>query len=90
MGGSRGKAKLFDEHVGNKIRELRVVAKMSQTALGKPIGVSFQQIQKYESGRNRISAGQLWQLCEVLSVPIGSMFEGVNAAMFKVKPRRKE
>jgi transcriptional regulator with XRE-family HTH domain len=81
MGGDRGKAKLFDQHIGNKVRELRVAAKLSQTALGKPIGVSFQQIQKYESGRNRTSARQLWQLCEVLNVPIASMFDDVNAAV---------
>jgi transcriptional regulator with XRE-family HTH domain len=88
MGGNRGKAKLFDQHIGHKIRELRTAAKISQTALGKPLGVSFQQIQKYETGRNRISAGQLWLLCHFLDVPIGSMFDDVTAKMFKSKGRK--
>jgi transcriptional regulator with XRE-family HTH domain len=90
MGGDKAKAKLFDQHIGNKIRELRTAAGLYQTKLGEPLGVSFQQIQKFESGRNGVSAGQLWQLCEFLNVPIASMFDDVNTAMFKVKPRRKK
>jgi transcriptional regulator with XRE-family HTH domain len=86
----RHRAQPFDEHLGSKIRELRLAAGFSQTKLGKPIGVSFQQIQKYEIGCNRVSAGQLWQLCEFLNVTIASMFEGVNATMFNEKPRRKK
>ena len=88
MGGDRGKAKLFDVHLGHKICELRRAAKISQTALGKPLGVSFQQIQKYETGRNRISAGQLWLLCQFLDVPIASMFDSVTAKMFKTRGRK--
>ena len=48
---------------------------MSQDKLGQEIGVTFQQIQKYESGQNRISAGRLYEICQVLGVPIASMFE---------------
>jgi len=75
----------FDQHVGRKLRELRTAAKISQVDLGQTIGVSFQQIKKYETGRNRISAGQLWLLCECLEVPIASMFAGVTPKMFKAK-----
>jgi transcriptional regulator with XRE-family HTH domain len=90
VGGGRGKnSKSFDGHIGGKLRELREAAKISQSHLGKAIGVSFQQIQKYESGRNRMSAGQLWLLCEFLNVPIASMFDGTNLKMFQSKaPRR--
>jgi transcriptional regulator with XRE-family HTH domain len=75
----------FDEHVGRKLREMRTAAKISQTELGQAIGVSFQQIQKYETGRNRMSAGQLWLLCRFLKLPILSMFDGVTPKMFKMK-----
>jgi transcriptional regulator with XRE-family HTH domain len=90
MAGSKGKSKSFDEHIGKKIRELRLAARISQTALGKPLGVSFQQIQKFEAGRNRVSAGQIWLLGEFFKVPIASMFDGVSTAMFKTKRGRKK
>ena len=84
MGGDYGKdSTSFDEYLGRSIREQRTAAKISQTVLGKAIGVSFQQIQKYESGRNRMSVGQLWLLCNFLDVPITSMFDGANFRMFK-------
>ena len=83
MGGTKGKSKSFDGHVGNQIRALRNGRGMSQTTLGSALCVSFQQIQKYESGTNRLSAGQLWLICKFLNVPIASMFEGVSAKMFK-------
>jgi transcriptional regulator with XRE-family HTH domain len=84
LGGDYGKdSTSFDEHIGGKLRERRTAAKLSQTILGKAIGVSFQQIQKFEAGRNRMSVGQLWLLCNFLDVPITSMFEGANIRMFK-------
>lgn len=55
---------------------------MPQKELAKQLGISFQQVQKYESGANRISASKLWQLCDVLDVSPGYFFEGLN-------PRRK-
>jgi transcriptional regulator with XRE-family HTH domain len=78
--------KSFDEHIGEKIRDLRIQRGLNQTELGEPLGVSHQQIQKYESGINRLSAGQLWLLCKFLDVPIASLFDGVSVKM--VKPRR--
>jgi transcriptional regulator with XRE-family HTH domain len=50
---------------------------MSQDHLGQELGVSFQQIQKYEKGINRISAARLYEICQVLGVPIASMFEDI-------------
>jgi transcriptional regulator with XRE-family HTH domain len=58
---------------------------MSQTRLGQALGVSFQQIQKYVSGTNRLSAGQLWLVCEFFGVPVATMFDGVSTKMFKAK-----
>ena len=71
-----------DIHIGERIRELRTKRGVSQEALGAALGVAFQQIQKYESGVNRISAGRLWLLCRELKVPIAPIFEGVTESMF--------
>ncbi len=53
---------------------------MPQKELARQLGISFQQVQKYESGANRISASKLWQLCDVLDVVPGYFFEGLNGA----------
>jgi transcriptional regulator with XRE-family HTH domain len=70
----------IDQHFGGKIRESRHGVGMSQDRLGRELGISFQQIQKYESGRNRISAARLYEICQVFNVPIASMFEGIPSA----------
>jgi transcriptional regulator with XRE-family HTH domain len=57
------------------MRERRLALNISQNQLGKELGVSFQQIQKYESGRNRVSAGRLFEICKALNVSLSSMFE---------------
>ncbi len=69
-----------DKHVGNRLRQLRVLRGITQTALAERIGVAFQQIQKYEKGADRISAGRLWGISRVLDVPIASFFEGLTRA----------
>jgi transcriptional regulator with XRE-family HTH domain len=61
--------------IGTRVRLLRERLGVSQTALGEKLGVSFQQMQKYESGINRISAASLYEISKVLSVPIGYFFE---------------
>jgi transcriptional regulator with XRE-family HTH domain len=66
-----------DAAVGRNVRFYRLAARMSQAALGEKIGVSFQQVQKYEKGLNRIGAGRLTQIGRVLRVPVVSFFEGV-------------
>jgi transcriptional regulator with XRE-family HTH domain len=67
-----------DAAVGRNVRFYRLAARMSQSALGDRIGVSFQQVQKYEKGLNRIGAGRLIQIGRVLRVPATSLFEGVS------------
>ncbi len=60
----------IDLCVGKKIRLRRKMLKMSQTTLGNALGISFQQIQKYENGLNRVSAGRLMEIADILHVPI--------------------
>src|SRR2546421_4799589 len=69
----------IDQHVGSRVRMRRMMLDMSQTALGDALGITFQQVQKYEKGTNRISAGRLQQVCHTLQVPIPFFFEGAPA-----------
>ena len=64
-----------DEYIGARMREGRRKLNMTQEGLGEKLGVTFQQIQKYESGRNRISAARLYTVCKTLNVSLSSMFE---------------
>lgn len=64
-----------DAYIGARMRESRLALNMTQESLGELLGVTFQQIQKYESGRNRVSAARLFEICEALEVSLASMFE---------------
>jgi transcriptional regulator with XRE-family HTH domain len=64
-----------DAYIGARMREARSTLNMSQTELGEKLGVSFQQVQKYEIGLNRVSAARLFEICEALDVSLASMFE---------------
>ncbi len=66
-----------DRHVGTRIRERRIMLGLSQQQLAQMIGVTYQQAHKYERGLNRISAGRLYDIARVLSVPISWFFEGM-------------
>ena len=66
-----------DSLVGARIRLLRKRRKMSQTELGEAVGVTFQQIQKYENGKNRVGASRLHLVATALDVPIAELFDGV-------------
>ena len=68
----------IDALVGARVRMLRERRKMSQTALGEAIGVSFQQVQKYERGANRISASALFHIARTLGVSPADFFEGLS------------
>jgi transcriptional regulator with XRE-family HTH domain len=68
-------ATALDTYIGARIHDGRTASNMSQTVLGQKLGVTFQQIQKYESGRNRISAARLYEVCKILNVSLASMFE---------------
>jgi transcriptional regulator with XRE-family HTH domain len=69
----------IDVHVGQKVIGFRKAAGMNQSDLGKAIGVTFQQVQKYERGANRISASRLHQIAEVLGQPIADFFPSGQA-----------
>jgi transcriptional regulator with XRE-family HTH domain len=69
-----------DAHVGQRIRMRRMALKMSQYDLGKSCGITFQQIQKYEKGANRVGASRLTQIAGVLGVPLPTLFEGTPTA----------
>ena len=78
-----------DGHVGRRVRERRREIGMSQEKLGNVLGVSFQQIQKYEAGTNRVSASRLWDITEALEVDVGYFFEGIEKrTKRKAKPRK--
>lgn len=66
--------------VGRNIRILRQDRGMSQTELGRQIDVTFQQVQKYENGTNRVGSGRLFKIASILGVPITAFFEGANQA----------
>ena len=70
----------IDIHVGSRIRLRRTMLGMSQEKLGESLGITFQQIQKYEKGANRISASKLWDIARFFKVDIGYFFEGLTGA----------
>ncbi|MEJ1991195.1 MAG: helix-turn-helix transcriptional regulator [Maritimibacter sp.] len=70
-----------DVHVGKRIRHRRWMVGMTQQQLAEKVGIKFQQIQKYETGMNRVSASRLWDISEALSVSIEFFFEGLEGGM---------
>ena len=69
-----------DRHVGSRVRMRRMMLAMSQEKLGAALGLTFQQVQKYERGANRIGASRLQQLSHILQVPVAYFFEGAPNA----------
>lgn len=67
-----------DLHVGTRIRMRRQLMNMSQEKLGNSLGVTFQQVQKYERGTNRVGASRLWDISRILDVPISFFYEGLD------------
>ncbi|MGX1790228.1 helix-turn-helix domain-containing protein [Bosea sp. NPDC055332] len=66
----------IDRHVGSRVRMQRMLVGVSQEKLGEALGLTFQQVQKYEKGTNRISASRLQQIAKMLGVPVAFFFEG--------------
>jgi len=64
-----------EKHIGQKIKILRISHKMSQKALAEKLGITYQQVQKYEMGMNRVSVVRIWQLCQIFSVRPDFLFE---------------
>jgi transcriptional regulator with XRE-family HTH domain len=76
----------MDIHVGSRVRLRRMVIGMSQEKLGEKMGLTFQQIQKYEKGTNRIGASRLFQLSQIMDVPVQFFFEDAPAAYLNRSP----
>jgi transcriptional regulator with XRE-family HTH domain len=69
-----------DVHVGKRVRHRRWLTGMTQQQLAEKVGIKFQQIQKYETGANRVSASRLWDIADALDVPVNFFFEGLEEA----------
>ena len=67
-----------DVHVGKRVRHRRWAVGMTQQQLGDAVGIKFQQIQKYETGMNRVSASRLWEIAAALKTPVTYFFEGAE------------
>jgi transcriptional regulator with XRE-family HTH domain len=70
-----------DRHVGLHIRMRRKSLGMSQEVLAEAIGVTFQQVQKYERGANRVSASRLWEIAQALGTPVSDFYDGLDSAL---------
>jgi len=68
----------IDIHVGSRVRMRRMLVSMSQEKLGEQLGLTFQQVQKYEKGANRIGASRLFQISQILTVPVDFFFDGLQ------------
>ena len=82
-----GSANPIDIHVGNRIRSRRALLGISQEKLAKELGVTFQQIQKYERGMNRMGSSRLWDMAQVLGVSVNFFFEDMAAEIAAQSPR---
>src|SRR6478735_9254607 len=69
-----------DKYVGSRVRMRRIMLGMSQEKLGEALGLTFQQVQKYEKGTNRVGASRIQQISEILQVPVSFLFEGSPGA----------
>lgn len=75
---TKGLPDKVDVHVGSRLRVRRTLLGMSQEKLANAIGLTFQQVQKYERGLNRISAGRLYQFSRILDIPVSFFYENIN------------
>ena len=82
-----GKPNPVDVHVGGRVRLRRTLLGLSQEKLGEAISLTFQQVQKYERGSNRIGASRLWDLSRVLDCPVSYFFEEMEEAVKAASPR---
>lgn len=75
---SSGRTQEIDRHVGARVRERRIMMGLTQQQLADLLGVTYQQAHKYERGINRVSAGRLYEVSQVLSVPVSFFFDGLQ------------
>src|SRR4030088_2810192 len=80
------KSHTVDVHVGARMRQRRTLLGMSQTKLGDAVGLTFQQIQKYERGSNRVSSSRLYEFAKVLDVPVSSFFDEMPSNALAGRP----
>ena len=89
-GYGEGQPNPVDIHVGARVRFCRTVQRISQTTLADALGLTFQQIQKYERGTNRISASRLWDISQALGVPVTYFFDDLPDAMSREEAHQQE
>jgi transcriptional regulator with XRE-family HTH domain len=77
----------IDKHVGSRVRMRRIMLGMSQEQLGEALGLTFQQVQKYEKGTNRVGASRIKQISEILGVPVSFLFEGSPTGISEAEDR---
>jgi transcriptional regulator with XRE-family HTH domain len=70
----------IDKKVGENLQKFRLFRGMTQETLADAVGVTFQQLQKYEKGKNRVSVSRLWWLSHVLGIPVGQFYDGIEGA----------
>jgi transcriptional regulator with XRE-family HTH domain len=75
----------IDKYVGSRVRMRRLMLGLSQEKLGDKLGITFQQVQKYEKGTNRVSASRLQAICQILQVPVSFFFEGAPEIAGRVR-----
>lgn len=83
----QGEPNPIDVHVGNRIRLRRTLLGLSQEKLASLLGLTFQQVQKYERGMNRVGASRLWDIGKVLEVPINFFYEDMDKSVASQSPR---
>ena len=83
----QGEPNPIDVHVGNRIRLRRTLLGLSQEKLASMLGLTFQQVQKYERGMNRVGASRLWDIGKVLEVPINFFYEDMDKSVASQSPR---
>lgn len=84
-----GKPNPVDSHVGNRLRVRRTLLGLSQEKVGEAMGLTFQQVQKYERGANRIGASRLWDMSRVLDCPVSYFFEEMDDRTAGASPRNQ-
>ncbi len=77
-----------DEHVGGRVRFRRTLLGVTQQQLAEALGVTFQQVQKYEKGANRIGSSRLYDLSTILDVPVGYFFEDISDSVRELSPAK--
>ena len=77
----------IDVHVGNRVRMRRMLIGMSQEKLGEALGLTFQQVQKYEKGSNRVSASRLYQMGQILGVPVQFFYDDLPGNLAGTAPQ---